>query len=313
MKKNLYYVIQFSCLLIISLVFIGCVTVEQTIYLGDAEVKAPIIPPPTHININKEVGSITISPRFSFLTSTNKISGSTEGRYTGTFKINDTTFYKSNKQNLEWEPYKYSAGLDLDLKILKSVSLFGGINTSGGYQRSSMGGNFGIGFHNHDESNIMRLDVGVSIQEYDFTAVTVVQTKTTYVWGDQDEFWNIYADRGRSTNINPFITLTINSSYDPSFFNWFVLGGYFTQNLLGYKPGSYSIPLFFPLPLGGTYTQIDKRSDMLAGFLYFNPGISLSFNDNTKVLLSTRIMNEVLSSTSKQWYIMPSLQLDFHP
>ncbi len=42
MKKNLHYIIQFSCLVIISLVFIGCVTVEQTIYLGDAEVKAPI-------------------------------------------------------------------------------------------------------------------------------------------------------------------------------------------------------------------------------------------------------------------------------
>ena len=39
---------------------IGCATVEQTIYLGDVEVSAPICPPPTHININKDVGNVTI-------------------------------------------------------------------------------------------------------------------------------------------------------------------------------------------------------------------------------------------------------------
>lgn len=40
-------------LLTLILIFIGCASVEQTINLGDVEVSAPIVPPPTHLNINK--------------------------------------------------------------------------------------------------------------------------------------------------------------------------------------------------------------------------------------------------------------------
>lgn len=313
MKRALVNKIIIGHLFLFVLILYGCVTVEQTIYLGDVEVDAPIISPPLHVRINKEIGDVTISPRFAILTSENKISGSTDTKYTGTFKINDSTFYKANKQNLYWTPYEYTLGLDIDLKVSKTISLFGGINLSGKDNNSSTGGNLGVGFHNDGERYIARLDAGLTIQNYNFTAVTIVQTKTTYVWGDQEEHWNIFADRGNSTNINPFVTLTVNSSYEKSLFNWYVSGGYFTQNLLGFKPGNYTIPLFFPLPIGGTYTQIDKRSDMIAGFIYFNPGISLAFSHNINFLLSTKIMNEVLSSTSKQWYIMPSLQFDFRP
>ncbi len=310
MKKGLFDLMRISFLFLIIISFIGCITVEQTIYLGDVEVNAPIVPPPTHIDVNKEVGEMSISPRFSIFTSNNKIIGSTDGRYSGTFKINDSISYRSNRQNLEWEPYNFTAGADMDLKISKVVSVFGGINVSGRNNKTLMGGNFGLGFHNHNEMHIARLDLGLTIQEYDFTAVTIVHTKTTFAWGDESEYWDIFADKGSSTNINPFMTLTVNSSYDSSLINWFIAGGYFTQNLLGYKPGSYSTPLLFPLPIG-TYTKIDKRSDMVAGFIYFNPGIILNLNEKIRALISAKILNEVNSSATKQWYFAPSLQIDF--
>lgn len=311
--KSRNFLIRICLLMIGILSFVGCATVEQTIYLGDVEVSAPIITPPSHININKQVGDVTISPRFSILTNTDKMSGSTAERYTGTFKIDDSTFYRAKKQNLEWEPYQLTAGLDLDLKISQSISIFGGMNLSNGNNKNSLGGNVGLGFHNHDKEYIIRMDLGLTIQEYDFTAVTIVQTKTTYIWGDEDEFWDIFADKGSTTNVNPFITLTINSSYQYGLLDWFITGGYFTQNLLGYKPGSYSIPLFFPLPIVGTYTKIDKRSDMTAGFLYLNPGLSFNLSNELNLSLSAKIMNEVSSTSSTHWYVMPALQINYQP
>lgn len=310
MKSTVFNFLKVNFLLALVLIFIGCASVEQTIYLGDVEVGAPIVPPPTHINVNKESGSITISPRFSVMSSKSKLSGRTDGKYVGSFKIDDSTYYSPRQQNLEWNPFSYTAGLDLDIKVSNSVSLFGGINTSGNGSLSLMGGNFGLGLHGQSEDSQIRLDLGFTVQEYDFTAITIVQTKTTYIWGDTEQTLDIYADKGSVTNINPFATLTISSANDSGFFNWFIIGGYFTQNLLGYEPGSFSFPLFFPLPIG-TYTQIDKRSDMMTGFLYFSPGITLALNDQFYILLSTKIMKEVVSTSSKQWIAMPGLQINF--
>ena len=294
-------------LVIILFLFFGCATVEQTIYLGDVEVNAPICPPPTHINVNKDVGNVTISPRFAIINSNAKIIGSTEDRYSSVFNFGNDTTYKPKMDNLTWNTSDFTAGIDIDYKVWQNFSIFGGFNYSGDRHTSLMGGNIGVGFHNHMLNPVVRLDFGITIQDYHYTAITIVHTKTTSIFGS-DEYWNIYADRGSSTNINPFGTLTINSSYDSSLFNWFITGGFFTQNLLGFEPGSTSYPLF-PFPV--IYTRVDERSDMLAGFVYLNPGISISLNQQIRLLISAKINYEVLATNSNQWYVMPAAQFDF--
>jgi hypothetical protein len=295
-------------LLIGSLInLVGCVNVEQTIYLGDAKVKAPISPPPTHLNVNKEVGSVTISPRFSIIKSNTTIKGTTDDSYTDTFRFSDSLSYVAPKENLTWNVSQYIIGADIDYKLSKGFSIFGGINLAGNGNNRLWGGNVGIGIHNHDKNPIVRLDLGLTIQRYDFDAVTIVHTKTESVFGSE-EHWDIFADRGSSTNINPFGALTVNSANDSSLFNWFATGGFFTQNLLGFDPGTHSYPLF---PFVGTYTLIDTRSDMLAGFLFFNPGIMLSINPGVRLVISARMLSEVLNTNSSQIFIMPSVQIDF--
>jgi hypothetical protein len=307
MKKLYNNRIALQFLLFIVFLVYGCATVEQTIYLGDVEVTAPICPPPTHVNINKDVGDVTISPKFSINSSNSTIIGSTEDRYNAIFEFSNDTIYRAKKNNLAWYTSDYTFGLDVDFKVTEGVSIFGGFNYSGDGQTNLMGGNLGVGFHNHAINPVVRLDIGITIQDYNYTAVTIVHTKTTSFFGD-DESWSIFSDRGSSTNINPFGTLTINSTYDSSFFNWFITGGFFTQNLLGFEPGTTSYPIF---PFVISYTEIDTRSDMLAGFLYLNPGISLSLNQQIRLLLSAKINYEVLATNSNQWYVMPAVQFDF--
>ena len=285
----------------------GCATIEQTIYLGDVEVDAPICPPPTHININKDVGNVTISPRFTATGNNTTIVGSTEGRYNRTFDLGNDSIYRAKFNNLDWNISKYTFGVDIDFKVSEAFSIFGGFNYSGDGQTELMGGNVGVGFHNHAVNPVVRFDVGITIQEYNYTAITIIHTKINSIFGN-DEYWSIFGDQGSSTNINPFGTLTVNSSYDSSFFNWFITVGFFTQNLLGFEPGTTSYPIF---PFFSSYTEVDTRSDMLAGFLYFNPGISISLNRQIRILLSAKMNYEMLATNSTQLYIMPSAQIDF--
>ena len=289
---------------------IGCATVEQTIYLGDVEVNAPICPPPTHINVNKDVGNVTISPRFSAIGSNTTIVGSTEDRYNRTFYLGNDSTYRAKSKNLTWNISKYTFGVDIDFKVTKAFSIFGGFNYSSDGQTELRGGNIGIGFHSHAVNPIVRFDFGITIQDYDYTAITIVYTKTTWIFGN-DEYWSIFGDQGSSTNINPFGTLTVNSSYDSSFFNWFITVGFFTQNLLGFEPGTSSYP-GYPISLfTGSYREVDTRSDMLAGFLYFNPGISLSLNRQIRILLSAKMNYEMLATNSTKLFVLPSVQIDF--
>ncbi len=308
MKKFLLAYIRLLIFLLCNLfLLVGCATIEQTIYLGDVEVSAPICPPPTHININKEVGNVTISPKFSNTGKNMTITGSTEDRYNRLLDFGNDSTYRAKSKNLDWNISPYTLGVDIDIKISKAVSIFGGFNYSGDGQTELMGGNIGLGFHNHAVNPVVRFDIGVTIQEYSYTAITIVHTKTSSIFGN-DESWDIFGDQGSSTNINPFGALTVNSSYDSSFFNWFIVGGFFTQNLLGFEPGTTSYPIF---PFISSYTEVDTRSDMLAGFLYLNPGISLSLNQQIKLLLSAKMNFEMLATNSTQLYLLPSVQIDF--
>ncbi len=302
-------VILFTALVLFH--FAGCTTVE-TIYLGDVDVNAPICPPPTHININKEVGDVTISPRFAINTNKSTIDGATEDRYTSEYDFENDSVYKAKPKNLTWNISNFTVGVDLDYKVWETFSIFGGVNYSAGGTTGLVGGNIGISFHDHIANPMIRLDMGLTIQEYEFTAITIVHTETSSFFGHNED-WNIYADKGSVTNFNPFGTLTVNSTNDSSQFNWFVSAGFFTQNLLGFEPGTKTRPIYalpFPFPIE-TKTKVDTRSDMLAGFLFINPGISISLSEEIKILLSLKINHEMLATDSDKWFIYSAAQIDF--
>lgn len=296
-----------NILAIVLLSLSGCMTSEKTIYLGDTNVTGPIMPPPTHININKDVGDVTLSPRYSVLISNNNINGTTEDHYNRTFYFGDGTYYRANQKNLEWELMKSTFGIDIDAKLSEKFSLFGGFNYSIGSKAQLAGGNVGLSFHNHNESPVIRLDLGLTIQKYEYEAITIVHTKSQSIFGSH-ESWDIYVDDGNSVNINPFILITVNSDYDDGLINWFVPFGFFTQNLLGFEPGT-SVSAFLPFLI--SETTVDKRADMLSGFIYLNPGVSFNLNQQIRILLSTRIIKEILATKVEYWFFMPSMQIDF--
>lgn len=295
--------------LLFSLVILfipGCVTVEETIYLGDAKVNAPLMPPPTHLNINKKTGDVTVSAKFLTITNNTRLKGTTDNRYKKEFKLNDTTFYRTARENLEWNLFNYTIGMDIDVKLSKLISLFGGINTSFGEDINLAGGNIGIGFHNDMVNPVTRFDIGINIQKYDYFAVSVVHTKTTTIFGTE-EHYNIFDDKGSSVNINPFMSLTVCSSDETSFINYFGIIGIFSQSLLDFEPGETGYAFF---PFVATIKSVDERAGFISYSLYANPGLSFSLGENTRFVLSGKLIKE-LSNSSQRWLFMPAAQMDF--
>ncbi len=296
------------CLLIAgTILFSGCVPqeVEETLYLGDAKIKAPITPPPLHLNIRSNPGEITFSPKFS-VTNRKNLQATSDQVFTGTVVLPDTSIYKARTKNIEWAYSKYSFGIDMDLKVSRGFALFGGISFSDDNQ---MGGNFGIGLFSDMTEPIFRFDIGLTFQKYKYDAVTVVDQTITDWWGDQTKSRYLFHDTGEENNINPFFTITFNSNNDSALVNYFVNVGYFIQQLLNYSPGtSYSYdPLYYT-----STVSTDKRPDCSVGFIYFHPGISLSLASNIRVLVSAKFMKETqLQLDSGNMIILPGIQLDF--
>lgn len=290
-------------LFFVILVFVGtgCMTVEHTIYLGDAEVNSTLIPPPTHLNINKKPGQVTVSARFSKLTNNNLFESTTSDRYFGSIKVSDSLSYSPKQKNLSWNVQRQIFAADIDIMLSKGFSIFGGINAAIGETDGTKGGNIGFGFH--DLKTPIRLDIGLNIQNCSYSAITIVKTKTSSMFGT-DEYTNIYMDKGRETNINPFFTVTLNSAKDSTLLNYFGTFGLFFQNILGHQPGETHTDFF------GFEETIDKRESYTCTFLYLNPGLCFSLNPNIKILASVKILAEVNDDIGKT-FILPSIKMDF--
>lgn len=304
MKKILCYSILLVFSAVVMRILSGC-SIVQEIYIGDVEVNAPLTPPPAHITAEKETSSVKMSFYYSNLPNRRRISTTTNGRLTHSVKLTETTSYTPKKNNLDWTIPVGIIGANLDIRLGKSVSIFGGFRFPCGSRNSNAGGNAGLGFHSYGSNPATRLDVGFNFQKYDFAATTIVRTQTSF-FNSVNESVVMFEDRGSSTNINPFLTLTINSTDAQSIINYFFSIGYFTQNLLGFTPGetNYSSPM-------GTTIIADERADCVCGFLYMNPGLTFTYDRQLNILISAKLLKEMTPSDFDVWLIMPSIQLDF--
>lgn len=287
----------------------GCagVSTVQEIYLGDIEVSAPITPPPSHVITNDDSSFFKCSFKIMNFPNHKSIHAEAGDHYEVPLKLPDNSVYKVKKDNLAWNISENLVGMDVDVRLGKNVSLFGGIHFPVGLKRNYTGGNFGIGLHSYADNSAARIDVGLNVQNYDFKAITIVQTTQENIFSEHtSSYMDIFENSGNTTNYNPFVTLTINGANPEKLLNFYFTAGYFTQNLLGFDPGeSTCISLF------GTQTVLDNRPDLTCGFLYFNPGFAVKIDRHTNILISARFLTETILTGMNNWYILPSFQCDF--
>ena len=296
------YLVKYSILLLIIIFsFFGCATVEETLYLRDAEVFGPVNPSPIYITDSIVTPSVTISPTFSY---------STQNTFTGDVKEFTTlygldTTYIPPENSLVWDVSTFNAGVNIDLALLKGFAIALGLNYSGQKNYDLWGGHIGIGFFTYSNGIGFRTDLGIQIQSMSYDAYTVSEVLVDEFFGGTERYISFYHDIGESTHYDPYITLTFNTAYKSWPVNIFINGGYVVQTLFSFDPQtSY---YYYP-----TYRQTDKRGSSTAGFVALTPGVYFNITEVTRVLAGCSFYIETqISEANPSLFIIPMMQVDF--
>ncbi len=307
--------------------FVGCTTINQTLYLQNIEVSGPMNNPPLNITADQKQGSFTFSTRFS-VNDNKQLSGRIEKhsnvdvggiyRVDTVFNGDGSRYYKeSNKnfneykgKNLEWNLPNFLAAVNVDYAAGNHIALNLGLNYSVQNQSSYTGGNAGVGFFSKKEGSAFRLDAGVMWQSLSYEASTVMITEETPLFGSSSTTISFFKDRNKSTNWNPYVSLTFNTSSKDAPLNFFLNLGYFGQTLFNFEPSDPN-PEYYPL--GITVIRNDQRGESTASFLNLSSGIFINMTENSKIVLGVRLLKETqIEETSISLFVLPVLQLDMN-
>jgi hypothetical protein len=317
----------FAAIALIFINLIGCTTINQTIYLQKIDVTGPMNNPPLNITTEQKQGSFTISPRF-IINDNKQISGRIEKHSSvdplGIFRV-DTAFnndgsryYKEsnlnsqefNGNNLKWNLPSFSAAVNMDYAVGNHVALNMGLNYSVHNQDDFLGGNAGIGFFSQKDGSAFRFDAGIMWQSLSYEAWTVVITEERPLFGSASTTVDFFKDRDKSTNWNPYASLTFNTYSKNSPLNFFLNLGYFSQTLFDFEPSNPN-PEYYPL--GITVIRNDQRGESTTSFLNLSTGVFINMTEKSRVILGVRLMKETqIEQTSKSLFVLPVLQFDMN-
>lgn len=309
--KNLILVSRGLIALFFILAYAGCETVkvEETLYLGNVDVQAPVNTPPVRVLMRTDTpAEIKVSPKLVFSNNKN-IRTSTGNNFYSSLKPTDTLKPFFREENLDWSFPSVLAGFDLEVPMSSKTFFTAGFHFSNMNNQSSIGGEVGLGFGSNNGTMGIRFDAGILIQSYLFQAQTVIKTIERYENGTSKEFVSIYDDNSSTTNINPFVTLHMNSDFG-GMFDFYIGAGYFSQSLLGFTPTNYlSRPWWVP---NRDYIRSDKRSSVNLGFIQISPGLIIKLMENTHALIGVKVLKTVGNDTkAEDWLMLPSFQVDF--
>lgn len=306
--------------------FTGCTTTKQTIYLQDVQVNGPINTPPIHLSDNDTAGSFTVSPRFAINSGTKRLSG----KISEHSKVNDqgilqldTIMHEGNpayrispantkeyeKDNFSWNLPEFSAGVDIDMKVLKGLALSLGLGFTNQSNINLVNGNFGLATYSSNENSSFRIELGLLYNQFHYIASTVVVTTVKPAFAPEYSYVTFYKDREKESHINPYLQITYNSSNKNLPANFFISFGFFGQTITDFEPNQYDNDYTF---LGAHTISEDTRGEVSTTFLNFSPGIYFNITPQHRILIGARCLYELgFEKISKNFFVFPLAQIDF--
>ncbi len=145
-------------------------------------------------------------------------------------------------------------------------------------------------------------------QKYTYDAASVIVREKDTEFGSSTSEVIFYRDKGESINLNPYLSLTINTLYDNLPVNFLVNVGYSGQSLVDYGPSTPDENYYILNPF---YRVEDLRGEAYAAFVNVSPGIYMNLNEWSRLVFATRFFFQVdLESSSNSIFIIPMLQFD---
>jgi hypothetical protein len=290
-------------LLLISLILSGCADIQQTIYLQNAEINGPLNHPPIYISDNRN--TITVSPWLSFNTKdqitgrSNHSNVNANGIYqVDTIRDGGQIYYgKSNaniytytENNVKWNIPEVKAGVDMDLPLSKSISIFGSFNYTSKNLYQITGGSFGFGFYSVKNNDAIRFNIGCTVQQYQYDATTVVVSTIDPVFGKEYTRVDFFHDIDKKSNLNFFGNLTYNTVSADLPINFFFSLAFFSQTLLNIEPENPNRDYY---PLGFTTTSSDTRGEISTAYFSFSPGVYINITPSMRFVLGVNIVKDL--------------------
>jgi hypothetical protein len=307
-----------------GLLLMSCAQIIETrAYLREANILVPVNQPPMQPIDTSMAGKIIISPGFSF-NPTKSISGEVEslgsssekkvirnqsesGLSVNSFNNTASALY-IEPGDLTWKFPQFSTRMDFDFIASKFLVIPFGIDLSVGDNESLYGFNAGLGFYTTDKSTTIRFDAGVVFQSTSFeTRITVIQTYDPFIGSTQTDTFYLFG-KDKSTYLNPYIGLTINSAREANVVDYFLNISYFAQNLLNYDAFKHD-PNY---PYWDYYDRYQRtKFDITAGIINVFPGITMKLRDNLRLLGGVRMLfvTEIIDN-SKSFFAVPVLKLN---
>lgn len=320
LKYYFNLILSFSILFLIS----SCTTITDTLYVQDVEVKGPVNQPPIRIT-GRDSSSFTISPKF-FINSNKKFNGLIEGHTKvnsdDIFQVdtnitgNQTTYnisrgtnrFDFEGENFHWSIPGYMVGVDIDISLSKKIALSSGFTFSGKDRTNLYGYRVGFGFFSASDNIGVRFDGGLIWQKYTYDAASVIIREKQPDSNSSTSEVIFFRDRGKSTNLNHYLSLTFNTIYNNFPVNLLLNVGYSGQSLIDYEPGTPDRDYYLIDPY---YRVEDMRGEAYAAFINVSPGIYVNLNEWSRLVFAARFFFEVdFEESTNSAFIIPMIQFD---
>ena len=243
-------------------------------------------PPPLFFVNGTAEGQLIMPPLFLSESDTNKVTLLARLSYfntssiDGDIKVDGTRTIYTENNNLNWNIPQISFNFGVDLKPWHNVSVFTEFRIAQLNNKVALSGfNFGLGmFASIEENYNVRLDVGLNYESMNFDSFWQVNDSTLQNSSIDDEY------------VNPFISLTFNTSFKEWIINPFVQVSYSSQTLFSKtvsatigatKDLNSDIEIFIITP-GITYRINKIMLIIIGGAAHFIPtGIENLSNEST--------------------------------
>jgi hypothetical protein len=284
---------------------------KQEVFLQDLNVTQGVAAPPVHLTTDSMATTVRISPRITFhngSAASGRIDGHSRVNRDGIFQVDTiqagvlretpgANQYQFTGKNLAWNFPRAVMGFDIDAALTDRFALNGSIEfglNSGG---RVVNGHLGAALLLPGRPTSGRIEAGVRFQRHPYRADYLVTF--TPAFSSRTEVW-YRTISGSQSSVDPYVSLTLNSTMRERAFGWLLSLGYCGQTLLSfdaprlddYSPGSFSATLSVFSVTPAIVIHAADDLDVIGGVRILWPGVFQDENDPA-VLIAPMIQFEL--------------------
>jgi hypothetical protein len=289
----------------LAVIWSGCVTIHDEVFLQNAELDGGIAQLPVHITTSPmKEHNLRVSPH---------VSVGLQRQWATGLKKQYSKAIPDTLEDFQWKGVRWHIpivrfGFDLDYGLGKNVSNMLGVSSSLGDERQFLNAYYGIGFSSVDSSAGFRLNFGLQYNEISYRSATVLVRQISGKFSSSETYYLV--DRGKDYHLNLFADMTLNTSRSDWFLNYFFQVGVCPQSLTSFTPENSDAEEHNPFVV--SHVKSDGRAETSVFWLNGTAGVFFRVGDSQRVVTGLRFLKDLKNeSGSSGLLVIPVVQFDW--